>query len=104
MWNNTTSIFPELFGIPIGNIPFSIFGGSLFVLFWNEFEKPITKFAFLFSAAGTCGFAVAFTIHLGFLEHYAPYNIGWAYLFWLGNLSLMVFCDYLYEKYMKKSK
>ena len=97
-WDNTSSLLPELYGVPIGNIPFTIFGGAVFILLWNEFERRITKIVFLFSAAGTCGYAVALNIYSGFLIHYPPYNIGWAYLFWLGNLCLMVFCDYLYEK------
>lgn len=86
LWDNTSSILPELFGVPIGNLPFTIFGGALFVLIWNKFETPTTKTAFLFSAAGTCGYFVALTVYWGFLEHYPPYNIGWSYFFWLGNL------------------
>lgn len=104
-WDNTGFLLPfEFFNIPIGNFPFVVFGGAFFVLIWNEFKKPVTKIFFLLAAAGTCAFFVALTIHYGFLIHNWPYDIGWAYFFWLGMLSFLVLCDYLYEKIGEKRK
>ena len=103
LWDNTANLLPEFFGIPVGNFPFVVFGGAFFVLIWNEFEKPETKVIFLFAAAGTCAYFVALTIFYGFLVHYPPYDIGWSYWFWLGMLSFMVLCDFLYDKYVTKT-
>jgi len=103
LWDNTVSLLPELWNIPIGNIPFCIFGGMLFVLIWDEFETPITQGAFLLTATGTCGYGVVLLKEQGFLLHFEPYNSGWAYLFWLSQLLMMVVMDYLYKKYFLKT-
>jgi len=104
LWDNSGSLLPELWNIPIGNIPFSIFGAAFFILLWNTLnkmdkpERTVIKVFVLLMAAGTCGYVVALMIQRGFLIHYTPYNLTWAYFFWLGNLLIMVGCDFLYDK------
>jgi hypothetical protein len=102
LWDNTVALLPELWNIPVGNIPFCIFGGGFFVLLWNDFgdEKVLIKIVFLMAAAGSCGYVVVLMKEEGFLLHFDPYNSGWAYAFWLANLLMMVVMDYWYDKYI----
>ncbi len=103
LWDNAIALLPELWNIPIGNIPFCILGGSLFILLWNDFgeEKLLIKIVFLMAVAGSCGYVVCLMKEQGFLLHFDPYNSGWAYIFWFANLLMMVIMDYLYEKYIE---
>jgi glucan phosphoethanolaminetransferase (alkaline phosphatase superfamily) len=93
-WDNTTSLLPELWNIPIGNIPFCIAGGTIFIGLWNKIDKPLFKAIFFFTATGTIAYGVSLAVFFGFLQHFPPYNIGWAYLFWNGTLGIMILINF----------
>ena len=101
LWDNSRSLLPELAGIPVGNIPFCFFGGALFILIWHRFHDFVQRLFFALTVAGTCAYFVALTIRSGFLIHYEPYSIVWAYFFWLGFVGFMILTDALYPRFLR---